>query len=421
MTDPTLSSPTSEVPVTPAEAQRAIESHWAPAPIEQRPLDQCTGQILRQDVYAERDNPPFDRVCMDGIAISSSVLAKGRRRLNIEGMQAAGSPPLDLRNADNAIEVMTGAILPGGTDCVVPMEQYVVADGVVSLNDDARVASLKDEARGAPYRNVQRRGEDSQPGVPMLRAGTRLGAPEIAVVASAGLASVAVSRQPNFMVVSTGDELIEPGQPIAAHQIRRSNAYAIVAALRARGFEEIGKDHIVDHEGKLNERLRQHLDTHDVLTLSGGVAKGKFDLVPKVLQNVGVREVFYQVAQRPGMPMWFGVGPTGQVVFGLPGNPVATLVCLARYVIPAAVMAMGTRPAPQQQIALAAPFSPGRTLTQFLPITVAVDSTGRPTAIPRPTNGPGDFLALTGTDGFVELPPRATKFPAGFVASLYRW
>ncbi len=399
-------------PITPQAAQHTIESRWTPLPAEQRPLDQCTGQILRQDVYAERDNPPFDRVCMDGIAINSTALTRGRRRFTVEGMQAAGSPPLDLLSAENAVEVMTGAVLPRGTDCVIPMEQYDL---------DAGVASLKDEARGAPYRNVQRRGEDSQPGVPMLRAGTRLGAPEIAVVASAGLASVAVSRQPNFMVVSTGDELIEPGQPIAAHQIRRSNAYAIVAALRARGFEEIGKDHIVDHEGKLNERLRQHLDTHDVLILSGGVAKGKFDLVPKVLQNVGVREVFYQVAQRPGMPMWFGVGPTGQVVFGLPGNPVATLVCLARYVIPAAVMAMGTRPAPQQQIALAAPFSPGRTLTQFLPITVAVDSTGRPTAIPRPTNGPGDFLALTGTDGFVELPPRATKFPAGFVASLYRW
>jgi molybdopterin molybdotransferase len=408
MTKPT--SPPS--PVTPEAAQRAIESQWTPLPIEQRPLDQCTGQTLRQDVYAERDNPPFDRVCMDGIAISSAALARGRRRFTIEGMQAAGSPPLDLLSAENAVEVMTGAILPRGTDCVIPMEQYDFATGV---------ASLKDDVRGAPYRNVQRRGEDSQPGVPMLKAGTRLGAPEIAVVASAGLASVAVSRQPNFMVVSTGDELIEPGQPIAAHQIRRSNAYAIVAALRACGFEKIGNDHIVDHEGALSERLRQHLDTRDVLILSGGVSKGKFDLVPKVLKNVGVREVFYQVAQRPGMPMWFGVGPAGQVVFGLPGNPVATLVCLARYVIPGAIAAMATQSAPRQQIALASPFSPGRPIAQFLPVTVAFDASGRPAATPRSTNGPGDFLALTHTDGFVELPPHSKEFPAGFVAPLYRW
>jgi molybdopterin molybdotransferase len=408
MTKPT--SPPS--PITPEAAQRAIESQWTPLPIEQRPLDQCTGQTLRQDVYAERDNPPFDRVCMDGIAINSAALAGGRRRFTVEGMQAAGAPSLEMLSAENAVEVMTGAILPRGTDCVIPMEQYDFAAGV---------ASLKDDVRGAPYRNVQRRGEDSRPGVPMMRAGTRLGAPQIAVVASAGLASIAVSRQPSFTVVSTGDELIEPGQPIAAHQIRRSNAYAIVAALRAHGFKKIGNDHIVDNETALSERLRQHLGTGDVLILSGGVSKGKFDLVPKVLKNVGVREVFYQVAQRPGMPMWFGVGPAGQVVFGLPGNPVATLVCLTRYVIPGAITAMATRPAPRQQITLASPFSPGRAVTQFLPVTVATDSNGCPTATPRPTNGPGDFLGLTDTDGFVELPPQSKEFPAGFAAPLYRW
>ena len=408
MTNPVTSPP----PVTPQAAQRAIESHWTALPFESRPLDQCTGRTLRQDVYAERDNPPFDRVCMDGIAINSATVARGRRRFAIEGIQAAGSPQIDLLNAENAIEVMTGAILPRGTDCVIPMEEYDVVSGLVSVTDDVR---------GTPYRNVQRRGEDSEPGVPMLRAGIRLGAPEIAVAASAGLASVAVSRQPNFMVVSTGDELIEPGQPIAEHQIRRSNAYAIVAALRGRGFEAISNDHIADHEGTLSERLGQHLCQQDVLILSGGVSKGKFDLVPKVLKNLGVREVFYQVAQRPGMPMWFGVGPAGQVVFGLPGNPVATLVCLTRYVIPGAITAMGTRQAPREQIALASPVTQGRALTHFLPVSLAIDNSGRPTAIPKAPNGPGDFLALTGTDGFVELPPRLEEFPVGFLAPLYRW
>jgi molybdopterin molybdotransferase len=292
------------------------------------------------------------------------------------------------------------------------MEEYDIVSGVVSVKIDVR---------GAPYRNVQRRGEDSEPGVPMLRAGTRLGAPEIAVAASAGLASIAVSRQPNFMVVSTGDELIEPGQPIAEHQIRRSNAYAIVAALRGRGFETIGNDHIVDHEGALSERLGQHLRQRDVLILSGGVSNGKFDLVPKVLKDLGVREVLYQVAQRPGMPMWFGVGPAGQVVFGLPGNPVATLVCLMRYVIPGAIAAMGTRPAPQEQIALASPGTQGRAITHFLPVALVADNSGRPAAIPKAPNGPGDFLGLTGTDGFVELPPQLEEFPSGFIAPLYRW
>jgi molybdopterin molybdotransferase len=262
---------------------------------------------------------------------------------------------------------------------------------------------------------------ENPPGIPMLVPGTHLGAVEIAVVASAGLASVAVSRQPSFIVISTGDELVEPGQPIADHQVRRSNAYAIAAALRGRRFKQIDHDHILDDEQLLTERLAQHLAQKNVLILSGGVSKGRFDFVPKVLKSLGVREVFYQVSQRPGMPMWFGVGPAGQVVFGLPGNPVATLVCLMRHVVPAAFRAMGAKQAPQEQIALASEVDRGRRMTYFLPVSVELDDEHHPVAVPRPPNGPGDFLALTRADGFLELPPTSTGFPKGFVATLYRW
>ncbi|HEY6484711.1 MAG TPA: molybdopterin molybdotransferase MoeA [Steroidobacteraceae bacterium] len=393
-------------------AQAAIDSRLAPLPAESRPLEQCIGQTLREDVFAERDNPPFDRVCMDGIAINSDALAGGARRYRIQAMQPAGSPALELAGAESAIEVMTGAILPRGTDCVIPLEEYEEAAGLVSL---------KANSTGRPYRNVQRRGEDSQPGTPMLTAGTRLGAPEIAVVASAGRASVNVSRQPRFMVISTGDELVEPGAPIAEHQVRRSNAYALIAALRERGFSQVANDHILDNEAMLHERLESHLARHDVLILSGGISKGKFDLVPKVLKTLGVEEVFYQVAQRPGMPMWFGVGTRGQAVFGLPGNPVSTLICLIRYVVPAISLAMGARPQLPEPIALASPVKFARAVAYYLPVSVQHDAAGRRCAIPRPTNGPGDFLALTAADGFIELPPSADPYPQGFVATLYRW
>jgi len=349
---------------------------------------------------------------MDGIAVASSAFARGLRRFALEATQPAGTPALTLSGADNAIEVMTGAMLPRGTDCVIPLEEYDLRE---------RVVSLKSEATGTAYRNVQRRGSDSQPGVPMLTAGTRLGAPEIAVVASAGLSEVLVSREPRFVVVSTGDELVEPGKPIAEHQVRRSNAYAVVAALRGRGFQHVSNDHILDDEPMLNERLARHLAQQDVLILSGGVSKGKFDLVPKVLKSLHVEEVFYQVAQRPGMPMWFGVGPAGQAVFGLPGNPVATLVCLIRYVVPAMSLAMGARRGTPEPIAMAAPVKSRRAAAYFLPVAVSCDERGRPLADPRLPHGPGDFLALTEADGFVELPPQAEEFPAGYVASLYRW
>ena len=398
--------------ITPQIAQETIETRVARLPVESRPLRKSLGQTLRQDVYAERDNPPFDRVCMDGIAVASASLKRGLRRYRIQSTQAAGAPAVTLSDGDDAVEVMTGAILPRGTDCVIPLEEYDLTDGV---------AVLKSDVVNDVFRNVQRRGSDSQPGVPMLTAGTRLGSPEIAVVASAGLAEVTVTRQPRFVVISTGDELVEPGKPIAEHQVRRSNAYAVVAALRAHGFDEVADDHVADNESSLRARLSRHLLERDVLVLSGGISKGKFDLVPKVLKDLKVEEIFHRVAQRPGAPMWFGIAPGGQAVFGLPGNPVSTLMCLIRYVIPGIATAMATRQTPPEPIELAASVKLGRSVASFMPVSVQHSPDGRVSAVPRPPNGSGDFLALAGTDGFIELPPGAEPFPAGFVAPLYRW
>jgi molybdopterin molybdotransferase len=391
-------------------AEAAIGKRIARLPEESRPLARCLGQTLREDVPAERENPPFDRVCMDGIAICAGHPAT--RRYVVESTQGAGVPPQVLSNPTAAIEVMTGAVMPTGTDCVIPLEEYALVD---------RVAGLTANALIEPYRNVQRRGADGRPGVPMLRAGTRLTAPDIAIVASAGLANVRVTRQPRIMVASTGDELIEPGKPIAPYQIRRSNAYAVVAALTGHGFQDVKNDHILDDETLLREHLTRHLAASDALVLSGGVSKGKFDFVPKVLKELGVEEVFYQVAQRPGMPMWFGMAPQGCAVFGLPGNPIATLVCLVRYVVPALISALGAARTWPVPMPLAAPVARGRTMTSFVPVQVRHDAQGRYSAQPRLPNGSGDFLALAATDGFVELPPQSGSYPEGFIANMYRW
>jgi molybdopterin molybdotransferase len=399
-------------PITPQMADEAVRAHVARLPAERRSLERAIGQTLRQDVFAERENPPFDRVCMDGIAVARQLLDRGVRRFRIEATQSAGVPPVRLPAGEVAVEVMTGAVLPSGADCVIPLEEYDLAGDVVTL---------KGEVIAAPFRNIQRRGSDSERGVPMLTSGVRLGAPEIAVVASAGLGSVEVSRQPRVMVISTGDELVEPGEPIAEHQIRRSNAYAVVGALRMRGFEQVGNDHVPDDRALLRDRLARYLSSNDVLVLSGGVSKGKFDFVPEVLASLGIREVFYQVAQRPGKPVWFGVGPGGQAVFGLPGNPVSTLISLVRYVVPALEVAMGTRAQPRERLPLAHSVRFNRPLTYFMPVSVEADVLGRPTAVARVPKGPGDFLALTGTDGFVELSPQAEPFAEGFVADFYRW
>ena len=402
--------------ITPRLAEEAIYSRLTCLPIESLPLTQCVGATLRENIYAERDQPPFDRVSMDGMAVDSEALRRGLKRFRIQGVQAAGAPPLklelELGGGDGAIEVMTGAILPPGSDCVVPVEQIDVAEGY---------ASLKTDVVNSPYHNVHRRGSDSRQGALLLEAGTLLRAPEIAVAASAGMARVRVSSQPAVMIISTGDELIEPGDPIADYQVRRSNAYAVAATLRTRGFGRVGDDHVPDDEGLMRKRLALHLTTHEVVVLSGGVSMGKFDLVPKVLMQLGVQQVFHNIAQRPGKPMWFGIGPQGQAVFGLPGNPVSTLVCLIRYVIPAIAEAMGTKRAPPERLALAAPVTFQQALTYFLPVAIEHDDWGRPWANPRRPNGSGDFLSLTGTDGFVELPPGPNTYPKGFVTTVYRW
>jgi molybdopterin molybdotransferase len=397
--------------ITPRLAEEAINSRLTCLPIESLPLAQCVGGTLRENIYAERDQPPFDRVSMDGIAVDSESLRRGLRRFRIQATQGAGSPALKLA-PDEAIEVMTGAVLPLASDCVVPVEQYEVADGYALL--EANVVSTS-------YHNVHRRGTDGRQGALLLQSGTLLRPPEIAVAASAGMARVRVSSQPALMVVSTGDELIEPGDPISDYQVRRSNAYAVAATLRRRGFARVGDDHLLDDEAMLHERLALHLTTHEVLILSGGVSMGKFDLVPKVLARLGVEEVFHNIAQRPGKPMWFGIGPQGQAVFGLPGNPVSTLVCLSRYVIPAIAEAMGTRRSAPERLALAAPVTFQHSLTYFLPVTLEHDEWGRPWAHPRPPNGSGDFLSLAGTDGFVELPPGPNTYAKGFVTSMFRW
>jgi molybdopterin molybdotransferase len=398
--------------LTPAQADELIGQHLQCLPIESLPLAQCAGAVLRENIYAERDQPPYDRVAMDGIALASRAVGPASRSFHIQATQAAGDAPLALNASTDCIEVMTGAMLPVGCDSVVPVEELRVADGQAAIAAHARVE---------PWQNVHRRGSDTRQGTLLLAAGQRLHPPEIAIAASAGMARVRVASQPMLVVISTGNELVEPGEPVLEHQVRRSNAYAVVSALREHGFQRVADDHIRDDAGELRARLRFHLETHDVLVLSGGVSMGRFDLVPAVLEELGVRAIFHKVAQRPGKPLWFGVAPSGAAVFGLPGNPVSTLVCLMRYVLPALRGSLGQTPEPVQRMALASALTVTAPLTYFVPVRLQQDDWGRDWAVPAPTNGSGDFTSLAGTAGFVELPPGPNTYAKGFVTRLYRW
>ena len=399
--------------ISPTEAEAAIRAHVPQLPCESAPLAQLAGAVLREAIVASRDQPPFDRVTMDGIAFAS---AAGRREFRIAGTQAAGARQMVLAADDACFECMTGAVLPMGCDCVVPVERIAIAAGVARLDDDVAPSAGM---------NVHPRGLDCRAGTVLLQPGATLGPPEVAVIASAGLARADVSRQPRIVVISTGDELIEPGEPVAEWQIYRSNAYGVLAALQRRGFTRLSHDHLPDDLATLRRRLRELLDANDVLVMSGGVSMGKFDFIPQVLTELGVSLVFHKIAQRPGKPMWFGVGPTteqqGRAVFALPGNPVSTLICLTRYVISGLAAAMSATPAAAEVVALAGAYEVKPALALFLPVRLAADELGHICAHPRPTKGSGDFTSLIGTDGFVELPPGPATVASGTVVPFYRW
>jgi molybdopterin molybdotransferase len=394
--------------LTPAEADAAIAAAVAPVSQETIPLAACAGRHLRAALRAERDAPPFDRVAMDGIAFRAGT----SRRFRVAGVQAAGSPVHALASDTDCFEVMTGAILPRGCDTVVPVEQVELGGG------EARLAA---GCEPSPWRHVHRQASDARAGDVLLEPGTRLAAPELAIAASAGHASLAVSRLPRIAVITTGDELVEPGVPILDHQVRRSNAYGLAASLALAGFPPTTDLHLADVEASIASALRDALARHDVLVLSGGVSAGRFDYVPRVLASLGVACRFHGIAQRPGRPMWFGTSESGVAVFALPGNPVSVLVCLARYVIPALDRMAGAAVLKRPQVALARDFAFDKPLAYFLPVALGYDGQGRTLAEPRPTGGSGDFIALAGTDGFVELPQGPARHDAGLAVAFYRW
>jgi molybdopterin molybdotransferase len=395
--------------LTPAEAEAAIAATLSVLPAETVALERAAGRVLREALYADRDQPPFDRVAMDGIAFASAAYAAGRREFRIAGVVAAGAKPAPLNAADTCLEVMTGAVLPPGSDTVVPVEDLTVESG------SARLAA---SVRPVPYGNVHRQGTDGLAGACVLEAGVRLRGPELAIAAASGRTTLAVTRMPRIAVLSTGDELVPPGTTPAPWQVRRSNAYGIAATLREHGYDELSDAHAADDPGVIRDLLERHLETHDVLVLSGGVSAGRFDHVPAALAAAGVRQVFHRVAQRPGKPFWFGGRADGRLAFALPGNPVSTLVCLVRYVLPALARLTGTVPPAPVPTALSAAFEARHPLATFLPVDRPPGGDAR--LVAHPTHGSGDFTALAGTVGFVEL-AAGLRWEPGSLAPLYTW
>ena len=394
-----------------AEVDSLLTDRTAVLPAEQCALTASVGRVLRESVTADRDLPPHDRVTMDGVAVAGAALERGGRPLRIEGEARAGDRPRRLHDpGDGALRVMTGAVLPAGSDTVIRSED-------LRLQGDR--AWLQPEQPIVPGQNVHRQGSDTRAGATVLAPGRRITAADIAVLASVGRAEVAVGRRPRVAVISTGDELVDVGRPIAVHQVRRSNIYVVATALTGLGYE-VAARHLPDDPDQLSAGVSAALAGHDVLITTGAVSKGSADFLPGVYRRLGAECYLHGVRQRPGKPLWVGGAADGRRVFALPGNPVSVMMCLYRYVVPYLAAAEGAAPAPAMQAAVAEEVRFPPPLTLFLPVLLTAAG-GTLTARPAPAQNSGDFLALVGTDGFLELAADESRFAAGSVLPLYPW
>lgn len=388
--------------ITVEQALAIVRSQAISFGTEEILLEQSLGRILREPLVADRDFPPFDRVTMDGIAIRHTAFATGKLLYRIEGVAPAGAPQATLYDPDACLEVMTGAILPNGTDTVIRYEDLQISDHRAAL-----AAGLEIKAG----QNIHRRGSDRRQGTVIVPAGNPVRPAEVGVAATVGKTQLQVAKLPGVVVLSSGDELVSIGESPLPHQIRRSNSHSLQAILRTWGLETTS-DHLPDDPAAIREKLGFYLETNQALVMSGGVSEGKYDFIPAVLADLGVERLFHKVKQRPGKPLWFGRKPGGAVVFAMPGNPVSTFLSTHLYFRAWLDACLGLLEIPRYAM-LEKDFRFVPELSYFLLAKTRSLPDGRLVADPYPGGGSGDLAGLTDADGFLILPWEETFFKAG--------
>jgi molybdopterin molybdotransferase len=363
---------------------------------EQVPLLGAAGRILAEEITADRDYPPFPRSARDGFAIRTADIPG---ELRVIGEVRAGEVFRGSVGPGDAVEIMTGAPLPAGADVVVMIE-HTERDGNV-----VRVAtSLK------PGENFGAQGTEARQGSTVLTAAQRLGFAQIAMLAMVGRECATVYNRPRVAIVPTGDEIVETGQQPQPYQIRNSNAWSMAVQVARAG----GDPHILPIARDNYESTREHIEqglTHDLLLLSGGVSAGKYDIVERVLADLGAQFFFDRVLIQPGQPLVFGT-TRGKFFFGLPGNPASTMVTFEVFARAAVELLSGMTAPPlpllQARLSKEVRHKPG--LTRFLPAQVSADGS---TVTPEPWQGSGDVSALARANAFLVTEPIRESWAAG--------
>jgi molybdopterin molybdotransferase len=420
--------------LTVAEAIAEIVAHVERLPPTRVALQESLGLVLAEDAISDLDSPPFDKALMDGYAVRSADVADGRARLRVIEEVPAGQVPRRPVGSGEATRIMTGAPLPAGADAVVPVEHTQLPDGSghgtdVAIETSAVVAG----------RNVFKQGESTRKGSRVLAAGRQIRPQEVGCLAELGQEAVSVYSQPRVAVLATGDELVPVREVPGPGQIRNSNEAMLVAQLRRLGADPVPLGVARDDRAELARRIACGLD-YDMLILSGGVSAGKLDLVPTVLAEAGVRQVFHKVRVKPGQPVWFGVlerpeeagsaadrtrnphGHRRSYVFGLPGNPVSSMVCCELFVRTAIRRLMGIEPAPPTscRARLTKDHFNGGNRPTYHPARWEWSETG---SLVEPVRwvGSADLSATAEANAMALFPEGERMYPAGTMLDVFLW
>ncbi|MEN1784351.1 MAG: molybdopterin molybdotransferase MoeA [Bacteroidota bacterium] len=357
------------------------------------PLETCVGRVLAEDITADRDFPPFDRVTKDGMAIQYDSWEAGQRTFPITGIAPAGAPQQSLANATDGIEVMTGAMLPKNTDTVLMYEHLTIDQGQATLQEPIKKKG----------QNIHRQGSDDKKGNLILEKGIVITPAEIGILATVGKAAVLVKKLPRVVVAATGDELVDVAETPLPHQIRKSNSPTLATLLALQGIS-CQQAHLNDDYDTLKQKVSDLIDTSDVLMFSGGVSKGKFDHLPAVFEALGITKTFHRVKQRPGKPFWYGKHQASNThIFAFPGNPVSTFVNYHSYFLPWLRHCLGLE-VKALSVTLTESFENTTDLTCFIRAQAFVEGAQLKARLIT-GNGSGDLASLAFANGLVRLAP----------------
>jgi molybdenum cofactor synthesis domain-containing protein len=385
----------------PDEARRIIEEHLRVLPIERVALNDALGRVLAEDIVAPFDHPPFPASTMDGFAVLAADASPWRE---VIAVQPAGAMIEDEVHDGQAVRIMTGAPLPPGADAVVPIEDTEpTEDHVIIYREDV-----------APGTNIRPVGSDLRQGDTVLTAGTLLQPAHVGIVASMGLAEVPVRRRPGVSIIATGDEVIEPGTNARPGQIYDANRFSLTAAVRDAGGEVTWSGLAPDDREHLESLLRERMEVDDIILTSGGVSMGDLDLVKAILFDApDVTVHFRRLFLKPGKPLNFATrGDT--LIFGLPGNPVSSLVTFEVFLRPAMAILSGsaTPDRPRVPVRLATAAAPSdRIEYQRGVVTVEADGT-----LSGASTGPQQssrLASFVGANALLVIPPREEAYTPG--------